>query len=195
MSKNRNGSCRHQLRNMPIDRLKLLLRQDVLTTGEVSALFGISPRVVTQLCDRNQLAHYRVPGPGNQRGDRRVYIDSVLQVAREQGMLHILDLYDNRVLCMGRYPVELPEGCVRVESSLDLGHCLTALTLLVVIDAESAGAEWRHIAIRAADSGYETPVIVMMAEDGGRVVEHPLITCLEHGSVPELMRRIRELLG
>ena len=57
----------------------MMLRKDVLTTGQVAQICNVAPRTVTKWFDNGQLRGYRIPGSK----DRRIPLAELIRFMKE----------------------------------------------------------------------------------------------------------------
>ena len=89
----------------------MMIRKDVLTTGQVAQICNVAPRTVTKWFDNGQLRGYRIPGSK----DRRIPLSELLRFMKEhniptdgleKGKIRIL-LIDSQVECAARFANDL----------------------------------------------------------------------------------------
>lgn len=128
----------------------MMIRKDVLTTGQVAQICNVAPRTVTKWFDNGQLRGYRIPGSK----DRRIPLSELIRFMKEhniptdgleKGKIRIL-LIDSEAECAKRFADELQtKGSFEVScahNSFDAG--LMAQKLLpnvILIDLMSRGID------------------------------------------------------
>lgn len=89
----------------------MMIRKDVLTTGQVAQICNVAPRTVTKWFDNGQLRGYRIPGSK----DRRIPLSELIRFMKEhniptegieKGKVRIL-IIDAQVECAKRFADEL----------------------------------------------------------------------------------------
>jgi excisionase family DNA binding protein len=90
---------------------QMMLKKDVLTTGQVAQICNVAPRTVTKWFDNGQLRGYRIPGSK----DRRIPMSELVRFMKahdiptdglEKGKVRVL-LIDSQIECAGRFADEL----------------------------------------------------------------------------------------
>lgn len=107
----------------------MMIRKDVLTTGQVAQICNVAPRTVTKWFDSGQLRGYRIPGSK----DRRIPYNELIRFMKahnipteglEKGKIRVL-VIDSQIACAKRFAEELEtKGSFEVEcahNSFDAG--------------------------------------------------------------------------
>ncbi len=107
----------------------MMIRKDVLTTGQVAQICNVAPRTVTKWFDNGQLRGYRIPGSK----DRRIPMSELIRFMKEhniptdgleKGKIRVL-VIDSQVECAKRFADELEtKGSFEVDcahNSFDAG--------------------------------------------------------------------------
>lgn len=116
---------------------------EILTTGEVSRLIGLSPRTVSKFIDQGALNGFRIPGSN----DRRIPLKDLVEFLRKNNMDSVLDrvLRIKGILVLGPQSLvdelkKLRCNASMVKSEFALGKELSmGFPPAVVIDSAEVG--------------------------------------------------------
>ena len=132
----------------------MMIRKDVLTTGQVAQICNVAPRTVTKWFDNGQLRGYRIPGSK----DRRIPLSELIRFMKEhniptegieKGKVRIL-IIDSQIECARRFADELQtKGSFEVacaHNSFDAGLMAQKFSPnVILIDLMSRDIDARNV--------------------------------------------------
>lgn len=112
-----------------------LSERPLLTTGDVSRLFGTATRTVTKWCDSGLLPHYKLPGSN----DRRIRRPDLVAFARRHGLPVPPGLADTLLLVGCDHPAGWPAPAERAAGATQAAHWLGCRAYAAVLYHYAAG--------------------------------------------------------